>query len=124
MPLPIVIHIGPVRLAAELDDTACAQAVAATLPIEAAPNEWGDEFYFEIPVALPPDGTSTTAVRAGDIGYWPPGRALALFYGPTPLSTGPDPVPASAVNVVGRIAGDASELRTAKGARKVRIDRA
>jgi len=84
----------------------------------------GRRVLFRDPVALPPDGTSTTAVRAGDIGYWPPGRALALFYGPTPLSTGTDPVPASAVNLVGRIAGDASKLRAAKGARKVRIERA
>jgi len=30
------------------------------------------------------DETATTAVKAGDIGFWPPGNALAIFFGPTP----------------------------------------
>lgn len=120
----IRIRIGQIVLEGELFETACALAIAAALPITARPNAWGDELYFEIPLALPGDETATTTVKAGDIGYWPPGRALALFFGPTPLSTGPDPVPASAVNRVGRIMGDAAMLRQAKGAREIRIERA
>jgi hypothetical protein len=38
------------------------------------------------------------------------------------MSTGPDPVPASEVNLVGQIAGDALILRKAKGASKIRIE--
>ena len=124
MPLKIKIRIQDIALDAELADTSCAQAIAAALPIESTPNEWGDEFYFEVPVALPLDATATTRVRAGDMGYWPPGRALALFFGPTPMSAGSDPVPASAVNQVGRITGDATILRRARGARRIRIERA
>jgi uncharacterized protein len=58
-------------------------------------------------------------VTAGDIGYWPPGNCLAIFFGPTPMSTGPDPVPASDVNLVGRISGDATLLRGCRGAKAV-----
>lgn len=123
MTTKIAIIVNQVRLEAELSDTPCARAVAATLPIEAAPSEWGDEFYFEIPVALPLDETATTRVKIGDIGYWPPGRALALFFGRTPLSSGPDPVPASEVNIVGNISLDATVLRKAKGATKIRIEK-
>ena len=124
MPIPIRLTVGQVSLPAELFDTPCARAVAAALPLAVHPNEWGDEFYFEIPVALPPDATATTSVKAGAIGYWPPGRALAIFFGRTPMSTGPDPVPASEVNIVGRISGDATLLRKAKGARELRIEKA
>jgi hypothetical protein len=124
MTTPITITAADVVLRAELYDTPCARAIAGCLPITATPNEWGDEFYFEVPVALPSDETARTAVKVGEIGYWPPGRALAVFFGPTPMSTGPDPVPASAVNIVGRISGDATALRRAKGAREIRIVKA
>lgn len=123
MPTKIKITIKDISLEAELVDTPCAQAIANRLPVEATPNEWGDEFYFEIPVDVPLDQTATTRVRAGDMGYWPPGRALAVFFGPTPMSEGADPVPASAVNLVGRISGDAAVLRNARGARRIRIER-
>jgi hypothetical protein len=124
MPTAITIMVQDLVLPAELFDTPCSEAIAACLPISAVPNEWGDEFYFEIPVALPSDDTARTAVKVGEIGYWPPGKALAVFFGPTPMSTGPDPVPASAVNIVGRITGDAAALRRAKGAREIRIVKA
>jgi len=119
----IRISIGGVSLDAELFDTPCAKAIAAKLPIETAPNEWGDEFYFTIPVKMFSDETATSKIKVGDIGYWPPGHALAIFFGRTPMSSGPDPVPASDVNLVGRILGDAAALRKAKGAATIRIEK-
>lgn len=119
----IKITIDEVTLLAELLDTPCARAIEKCLPIEARPNIWGDEFYFTIPVSMPLDETATTTVKVGDIGYWPPGDALAIFFGPTPLSNGPEPVPASEVNIVGKLTGDATVLRKAKGASKIRIER-
>jgi hypothetical protein len=120
----IRIVIQDLSLEAELVETACAKAVAAVLPVESWPNEWGDEFYFEVPVITPLDETATLNVKAGDIGYWPPGRALAVFFGPTPASSGTDPVPASSVNIVGRIKGDPSVLKSVKGASRIRIEKA
>jgi hypothetical protein len=122
MPTQIKIMTGNITLRAELFDTSCAKGIVERLPIEAEPNEWGDEFYFEIPVSASLDDTATTRVKIGDIGYWPPGRAMAIFFGPTPISTGSDPVPASAVNLVGRTIDDATLLRKAAGAAKIRIE--
>lgn len=123
MPIKIKITIKNITLDAELFDSPCARAIAEALPISTEPNEWGDEFYFEIPVAEPLDDTATTSVKVGDIGYWPPGNALAIFFGPTPMSKGSDPVPASAVNQVGKINGDSAILKRAKGAAEIRIER-
>jgi len=120
--MKIKIRIKDIVLDAELSDTNAAKSIASALPIETKPNEWGDEFYFEIPVKMPLDETATTKVAVGDIGYWPPGKALALFFGPTPMSKGPEPVPASAVNIVGKITNNATLLRKAKGANKIRIE--
>ena len=123
MPQKIKIVVGSISVAAELADTDCAKAIAGKLPIETVPNEWGDEFYFAIPVKLSLDDTATRKVKIGDIGYWPPGNALAIFFGRTPMSTGPDPVPASEVNLVGRIVSDALLLKKAKGAARIRIEK-
>jgi uncharacterized protein len=124
MPVKIKIIVEELALEAELSETATAKAIVDALPIYAEPSEWGDEFYFEIPVAMPLEAVATLKVSNGDIGYWPPGNALAIFFGPTPMSKGPEPVPASAVNIVGKITGDATLLRKAKGATKIRIERA
>ncbi len=123
VPQKIRILVGQRNLEAQLYDTACAKAIFAKLPIEAKPNEWGDEFYFSIGLKLPPDETATTRVKVGHIGYWPPGTALAIFFGRTPMSTGPDPVPASEVNIVGTIIDDATILKKEKGAMKIRIEK-
>ncbi len=123
MATKITISIGEVSLDAELLDTDCAQAIARILPIEARSKTWGDEFYFTIPVSMPLDETATTHVAIGDIGFWPPGNALAIFFGPTPMSNGLEPVPASEVNLVGKIIGDATALRKVKGASKIKIEK-
>jgi hypothetical protein len=122
MPTQVRITVGSVRLIADLFDTACAKAIVERLPIKARPDEWGDEYYFKVPVTASLDETASTKVKIGDIGYWPPGRALAIFFGRTPMSTGPDPVPASAVNLVGKIVDDATLLKNARGSAEITIE--
>lgn len=119
--MKIRIKVGDLTLTGELFDTPCARKIYELLPLEVTPRVWGDEFYFEIPLDWPLDETATERVKVGDMGYWPPGKALAIFFGPTPLSTGPDPVPASAVNRVGRVEG-AEALKRVKGEKVLRIE--
>lgn len=103
MSTSIEIEVGELTLRGELADTACAGAIAQSLPLETSFSTWGEEFYFEIPVSADLDETATSDVEIGTIGYWPPGRALAIFFGRTPMSTTDKPVPASDVNLVGLI---------------------
>jgi hypothetical protein len=117
----IIIQVGGVRLEAELFDTETAGDIYDALPLETGFNVWGDEFYFEIPVNRGLDSTATNQVSVGDIGYWPPGRALAVFFGPTPMSTSQEPVPASEVNLVGRVLGDAALFKGVKGEDIIKI---
>ena len=60
----------------------------------------------------------------GDVGYWPPGQALCLFFGPTPASHDDEIRPASPVNVIGRIEGDASVLKRARARERVVVEKA
>ena len=111
LPKRIRITVGAVQLEAELKGTKTAAQVYATLPIHASVNTWGEEFYFKLPGVTDHRETATNRVQIGDIAYWGSGQVLAIFFGRTPMSMGSDPVPADRVNVVGRILGDASQLR-------------
>ncbi len=123
MSVPIKIKVGDLVLDALLFDTPTGRAVSEMLPIESSFNVWGDEFYFEIDLSMELDETATTDVNVGDIGYWPPGRAIAIFFGPTPMSTTDKPVPASEVNIIGRIPSGAEKLKEYKGAEKITLTR-
>jgi uncharacterized protein len=119
----IRISVGNARFEGEFADTPCGHALSALLPLETKFSVWGDEFYFPVPLDFPLDHTATRQVAIGDIGYWPPGPALAIFFGPTPMSTGNEPVPASEVNLVGRLFGEATMLRSEKNADFITLEK-
>ena len=116
------ITAGTVEMGAELNDTGPAQAVLAALPIETPGNTWGDEIYFGIPVDAELE-EGQEVVEFGDLGYWPPGRAFCIFFGPTPASRGNEIRAASAVTVIGRVLGDAGEFRGVRPGTLVKIER-
>jgi hypothetical protein len=121
MSTEIRITFGKTTVDGRLSSTECAQKISASLPVTAEVNTWGEEIYFEIPVDFPLDATRAEVVNRGDIGYWPPGRALCLFFGKTPASRGDEIRPASAVNIVGKIAGDLEGLTGVKDGEQVTV---
>ena len=119
----IRITVGAVQVEAELKSTKTAQEVYAALPVEAPVNTWGEEFYFKLNGVKDYRETATNQVKIGDVAFWGAGQVLAIFFGRTPMSLGPDPVPADRVNVIGRITGDATMLRRAMEAPVIRVER-
>jgi len=93
------------------------------LPLSVPADTWGDEIYFGIPVKAKLESPRETVER-GDLGYWPPGSAFCIFFGPTPASRGDEIRPASAVSVFGRVAGDASVFKKVRAGTAVRVERA
>lgn len=118
----IRITVGAVALEAELNDTATAAKIGETLPIRTSFNTWGDEIYFSIPVNAELDGSAQEVVEIGDLGYWPPGNAFCIFFGLTPVSEPGRIMPASAVNVIGKVVGDAALFKQATRAREVVLE--
>jgi len=118
----IRITVGEVALEAELNDTATAAKIGAALPIRTSFNTWGDEIYFSIPVDAELDDSAREVVEIGDLGYWPPGSAFCIFFGLTPVSEPGRIMPASAVNVIGKVAGDATLFKQAMRAREVVLE--
>lgn len=122
MATPIRIRAGEVEMSAELTDTATAKAILETLPLRAAAQTWGDEIYFTIPVSQELDETAREVVEVGDLGYWPTGKAFCIFFGPTPMSRGDEIRPASAVNLVGRVLGDARRFTEVRDGEPVLVE--
>ncbi len=118
----ILIKADPASVVAELNDTRTAQAIWAALPIKGQANLWGDEIYFSIPLSLKLDA-GQEVVNIGDLGYWPPGKAFCIFFGPTPASRGSEIRPASAVSVLGSITGDTSVFKQVASGAEVTIDK-
>ena len=106
----IQISTGNLTLTATLNDLETANQLWESLPITGRVQIWGDEIYFSIPVNVEEELDSQETVRAGAVAYWPPGSALCLFWGPTPVSAPGEIRPASAVNVVGIIDNDPTLL--------------
>ena len=119
----IRITAGTVSMEAALDDSATADAIWAALPLSIAGQTWGDEIYFGIPVKVEPEKPRET-VDMGDLAYWPPGSAFCIFFGPTPMSRGSEIRPASAVNVFGRVRGDARAFKAVRSGTVVKVERA
>lgn len=109
----IRIAVGDLSIDGELNDTKCARALARVLPLTAEFHVWGDELHFDVPLENEPAPRPEKSVAVGDLGFWAEGRTLCIFFGPTPMSAGEQPVSAVPVTVVGRLHG-VEELRTHK----------
>lgn len=116
----ILIEIEGETLEATLNDTPPAKLVSQALPIESTIKTWGDEFYFSAGLQISADETITTDVEVGDLGYWPEGDCLCIFFGPTPMSSSDKPVPASGVFLIGKLLSDPKRCKALKRARKIR----
>ena len=100
-----------VQFTGTLDRTLITQAIIERLPISSVANRWGDEIYFDVPVQ-----TSNTKpvrdVRIGDIGYWPDGPSLCIFFGRTPASKSDQPRAGSGVTIIGHTDASPDLLRS------------
>jgi len=118
----IVLIIGEHDFEIELNDTDTAFAILMAAPFEARTNAWGEEIYFEVPVDERLEN-GKNILEVGEVGYWPTGKALCIFYGPTPLSKDGRPEAISAVTPVGRLIGDPRRFEAVGDRMKVLVRR-
>jgi len=119
----IRIIVDDVSAEAEFSGSKTSEAIWDTLPIENTVNTWGEEIYFEIPVKSALDETAKEVVEKGDLGYWPTGKAFCIFFGPTPASEGDEIRPASAVNIVGKVAGNTEVFKNIQQGTNIKLER-
>ena len=119
----IRVRAGAVTVTAALNDSSTADAVWDALPIAGRVQVWGDEIYFSIPVEAAQAADAQATVDEGAVAYWPPGGALCLFWGPTPMSRGNEIRPASPVNVLGAIDDDPTVLARVEDGAEISVER-
>jgi len=120
--MKIKITVGHLSMEAELNDSPTARKVAEALPIRTSFSTWGEEIYFSIPVQAGLDDTAREVVKLGDLGYWPSGSAFCIFFGQTPMSEPGKIVPASAVNIIGKVIGDATKFKEVMREKEVTLE--
>jgi hypothetical protein len=117
------ITIGGVPIRAELFDTPTAAALYEAAPFDAAASTWGDEVYFGTPVSCAREADARAVVEPGELAFWPDGDAIAIGFGPTPISRGDECRLASPCNIWGKALDDVAALRAVRAGAAIKVER-
>ena len=106
----------------ELDDSLAPNTVKSILqklPVSVAAHVWGEEIYTDPIDVVVKEENSKSIVNLLDVAYWPPGKAICLFFGPTPIGNKDEITPYSPVNVIGRITSKNLKIPTNLDGQKI-----
>lgn len=109
---------------ARLRDTPTAQELLRVLPLSSSANVWGDEIYFSLPFTAEAEPDASDVVEKGAVCFWLDGDALALLFGPTPVSRNDECRLISPANIVGEMIGDLEILRSVRSGDKILVEAA
>jgi hypothetical protein len=116
------ITAGSVAIEVETRDTPTTEAILAALPIRSTARTWGDEVYFDTPVSLPREPGAKAVVEAGEIAFWTDGDAIAIGFGPTPISQGAEIRLASPANIWADALDDVTALAAVRDGDPVTVE--
>ncbi|MGW1890360.1 cyclophilin-like fold protein [Streptomyces sp. NPDC002004] len=111
------------HITATLESTPTSAALAEALPLSATAHTWGEEVYFDTGVSVPREAGAQQVVAPGTVAFWTDGDALALPYGPTPISRGEECRLASPCNLLGTLDGDPRLLASVRSGDPIRVER-
>ena len=122
MPTPLIIKVGDLKISAELNDSPSAEKLRLLLPIEFSMSRWGDEYYGDCGIEVELSRDAREIMEVGELAVWPAGKALCIFFGPTPVSKGNEPRAISPVNPVGKLIGNPAVLEKLGNSIRVRME--
>ena len=107
----------------ELDDTGSPKTCISflkSLPFSVTAHIWGEEIYTDESPITQSEENAKDLVDLNDVAYWPSGKAMCLFFGPTPIGKKGEIKPYSPVNVIGKIvSADKSVIKNFKEGTKI-----
>jgi hypothetical protein len=114
--------IGGVEINAELFETPTADAIWAALPFDAKAQVWGNEVYFTTPATASLEQDAKDVVEPGELAFWVDGSAIAIGFGPTPVSQGDEIRLVEPTNIWGRALDDVTQLYHVRFGAKIRVE--
>lgn len=119
--MKIKIKADDVSVTAKLYENEMANDIWNALPLKGKVKTWGEEIYFSIPINSGyPD--KKAVVDVGELGFWEPGNAFCIFFGPTPGNN--KPKPANPVNVFGKVNDNPKVFKKISNGTKITIEKA
>ena len=83
------IVVDEIKIICRANKTETASKIIKLLPIKSKISTWGDEIYFDIPKNdIKPENNAKEVFNLGEIAFWNQGSAIAIGFGPTPVSKG------------------------------------
>ncbi|OGW36824.1 MAG: hypothetical protein A2Y97_06135 [Nitrospirae bacterium RBG_13_39_12] len=122
MPTTVIIKTGALIIPAELNDSLSAKKLRTLLPLELSMSRWGDEYYGDCGIDVELSQEAREVMEVGELAVWPAGKALCIFFGPTPVSSGIEPRAVSPVNPVGKLTGHYDVMKKLGSSVHVRIE--
>ena len=119
----VAIITGFENITIALDDSNSHKTCASflkSLPFSVNAHIWGEEIYTGESPITQPEENAKDLVSLNDITYWPAGKAISLFFGPTPIGKKGEIKPYSPVNIIGKIINvDKSVIKNFKEGTKI-----
>ena len=118
----LTITAGGVGIRVKTLETPTAAAIVTASPNKSSVSTWGEEVYFTTPVSVEREHDAKVVVDKGEVAYWPDGNAIAIGFGPTPISKGSEIRLASPCNIWGQALDDVKALSAVNSGEEVTVE--
>jgi hypothetical protein len=116
-----LIKSGHYNIEIDFLDTHTAKVIYSELPIISKVNLWGHEVYFHTDLKIKIEKEARQIVEKGEIAYWSQGDAIAIGYGPTPISINQEIRLVSDCNIWAKTEYDLEQLNSLKEQQEIII---